>query len=170
MSKLMATALTSNSWLLVQVSSAPRVRSDTAKTAEASAKRSYEQRLEFARIQGPAAVKVEQELQKRVSENLSESQSYLNAWVGFCANGTKGERSDGIVVSATGLMGLQVESARGVNKYEFVVATGASGLRKAMGNAGMETRDARVTGEAASEIKKMMQEQAAGHGVGGTSV
>ena len=57
---------------------------------------------------------------------------------------------------------MQEESTRGV-KHEFVVASGASGLRKAMGHAGMETRDARVTGEAASEIKKMMQEQAAGH-------
>ena len=87
----------------------------------------------------------------------------LNAWVGFCASGTRGERSDGIVVPATGPMGLQMRSARGIDKYEFVVATGATGLRKAMGNAGMETRDARVTGEAASEIKKLMQEQAAGH-------
>ena len=86
----------------------------------------------------------------------------LSAWVGFCANGTKGMSDDGIVVPATGPMGLQVVTIRGT-KYEFVVATGVSGLRKAMGNAGMETRDARVTGEAASEIKKMMQEQAAGH-------
>ena len=86
----------------------------------------------------------------------------LSAWVGFCANGTKGMSDDGIVVPATGPMGLQVVTIRGT-KYEFVVATSVSGLRKAMGNAGMETRDARVTGEAASEIKKMMQEQAAGH-------
>ena len=60
-------------------------------------------------------------------------------------------------------MGLKVKEGILGATHEFVVATGASGLRKAMDNAGMETRDARVGGESAQEIKKLMQEQTATH-------
>lgn len=87
-------------------------------------------------------------------------QAGLNAWVGACANGVK-SKTAGQPNSPP--MGLKVKEGILGATHEFVVATGASGLRKAMDNAGMETRDARVGGESAQEIKKLMQEQTATH-------